>query len=52
MGDDAEYYIEQQGEEARNQERQRLAREDQISRERLKRERATAPTKGDSPGKQ
>ena len=40
MGDDAEYYIEQQDEEARDQEQKRLAREEQITRERLKRERA------------
>mgnify|MGYP001426146473 CR=1 FL=1 len=40
MGDDAEFYIDQQEEEARHQEMLRQAREDEIRRANLKRERA------------
>lgn len=39
MGDDAEYYIEQQEEERQYEDGLRQAREDQITQERIKRER-------------
>src|SRR6185312_8447899 len=51
MGDDAEYYIEQQEEEARYQEQLRQVREDQITRDRVKRERAIESAKNSPPKK-
>jgi len=45
MGDDAEYYIEQQEEEARDQKRQRQASEEQNTLDRIKRERAIESAK-------
>jgi hypothetical protein len=51
MGDDAEYYIEQQEEEARYQEQLRQVREDQMTRDRVKRERAIESAKNSPPKK-
>jgi hypothetical protein len=52
MGDDAEYYIEQQEDEARYEEQSRQAREDQMTRDRLKRESAIESAKNNPPKKQ
>ncbi len=52
MGDDAEYYIEQQEEEARYQEQLRQVREDQMTRDRIKRERAIESAKNNPSKKQ
>jgi len=52
MGDDAEYYIEQQEQEARFQEQERQAREAEMTRQRIARERAIESGKGWPPTKQ
>jgi hypothetical protein len=52
MGDDAEYQIEQQEEEVRFQEQLRQAREDQMTRDRIKRENAIESGKNDPLRKQ
>lgn len=51
MGDDAEYYLEEQEKEKQFQESQRLAAEDQMTRNRIKREKAIEAEKKISPKK-
>ena len=50
MGDDAEYYIEQQEEESRYQEMLRQSREDEMTKARIKREKAIEAEKRKSSG--